>query len=167
MVLATFKLIRIFYRLFSIALVITTGAWGFVAFRLVAGRLFRRMWRVWMRPKQGGLPDGDAVTIGHAGTRRQRARNRKGKIARDLSCQERDLATHAAILEDPARRDKLSDTVEATLGELKDVNGWLSTTAGLIKRKIEAERKGEVSDFDKRMNAVQVSLNMADRDEAP
>ena len=50
---AAFKVIRISYRLFWIALVtITGGAWA-LAFHLVAFRLVPRLWRAWMRrPKQ-------------------------------------------------------------------------------------------------------------------
>ena len=94
-----------------------------------------------MRPKQRGLFDGDAATFGLASMRHQRARNRKGKIALRLSCRKHDLAT--MLSSSKIRRDatKLSDTVEATPGAFKDVNGWLSTTAELIKRKTEAERK--------------------------
>jgi len=65
------------YRLLSVLLVITTGAWCFMIFRLVAVQLIRRMRR-------------------RASARRQNARDRKGKIARDGGGQERDVATDAA-----------------------------------------------------------------------
>jgi hypothetical protein len=54
---AAFKMMRISYRLFWIALItITGGAWA-LAFHFVSLRLVRWMWRVWRRPKQRGLPE--------------------------------------------------------------------------------------------------------------
>jgi hypothetical protein len=87
MVLAALKLILRSYRLFSITVIVTTGAWSFLVFRLVTGRLVRRMRRVRIRPKQKGLPDGlqreavqqhcDEDALWH---RRLRARIERGAI---------------------------------------------------------------------------------------
>ena len=55
---AAFKMIRIGYRLFWIALVtITGGAWA-LAFHLVAFRLIAWIWRPRMRPPKQGSPPG-------------------------------------------------------------------------------------------------------------
>jgi hypothetical protein len=48
---AAFRLIRITYRLFWIALVIATGAWTLVL-RVITVKLLWRMLRSWMRPKR-------------------------------------------------------------------------------------------------------------------
>ena len=87
MVLAALKLILRSYRLFSITVIVTTGAWSFLVFRLVTGRLVRRMRRVWIGPKQRGLPGGlqreavqqicDEDALWH---RRLRARIERGAI---------------------------------------------------------------------------------------
>jgi len=87
MVLAALKLIRRSYRLFSITVIVATGAWSFLVFRLVTGRLVRRKRRVWIGPKHRGLPDGlrreavqqhcDEDALRH---RRLRARIERGAI---------------------------------------------------------------------------------------
>jgi hypothetical protein len=48
---AAFRLIRITYRLFWIALVIATGAWTLVL-RVITVKLLWRMLRSWMRSKR-------------------------------------------------------------------------------------------------------------------
>jgi hypothetical protein len=72
---AAFKMMRISYRLFWIALItMTGGVWG-LAFHLVSLRLVRWMWRAWRRPKQEGLSEaGRNAEAGDLGKRVNAAR---------------------------------------------------------------------------------------------
>ena len=67
MALSARKLMRIGYGLFSVTLIVKIGPLGFLLLRL-AVRLFRWMWRLWIRPKQTALSDGEPGAIGCAGT---------------------------------------------------------------------------------------------------
>jgi len=67
-----------------------------------------------------------------------------------------------AILRDVT---KLSDTVKATVRELEDISGWLTTTRELLKRKIEADRSGQQSDFGRWLNTAPTAPSVAARDE--
>jgi len=68
-----------------------------------------------------------------------------------------------AILRDVT---KLSDTVKATVRELEDISGWLTTTRELLKRKIEADRSGQQTDFGQWLNTAPTAPSVAARDEA-
>src|SRR5262245_28354390 len=122
MALATFKLMRISYRLVSITLLVNTGAWDFLVFRFVAVRLFRRVRRVWRRPKPRGLPNGKADIIGRAGARRQRARDRKGISAHGT----------VSIVEMPQASEPTMTEVEHDRLVEMYLTGWWSKTRDMV-----------------------------------
>jgi hypothetical protein len=55
MALGARKLMRLGYRLFSVSLIVKIGPLGFLLLHLVV-RLFRWMWRLWIRPKRKAGP---------------------------------------------------------------------------------------------------------------
>jgi hypothetical protein len=80
------------------------------------------------------------------------------RAARDLLPSQIELVRANAVIGDidATLRDvtKLSDAVSTEVAELKDVSGWLATTSELIKRKVEADRAGTQSEFEKWLSDV-------------
>ncbi|MCC0005327.1 MAG: hypothetical protein H6872_09330 [Methylobacteriaceae bacterium] len=81
----------------------------------------------------------------------------KVRAARDLLPTQIELVRANAVIGDidATLRDvtKLADNVNSDIADLKDIGGWLATTAEIIKRKAQADRSGAMSDFDKWLNA--------------
>jgi hypothetical protein len=77
----------------------------------------------------------------------------KVRAARDLLPSQIELVHANTIIGDidATLRDvtKLADTVSADVAEMNDISKWLATTNELIKRKVEADRTSQQSDFDK------------------
>jgi hypothetical protein len=62
---------------------------------------------------------------------------------------------------------KLYDDVKRTVSELKDVGGWMARTNELIKRQVDAERRGPPLDFNGWLNGTRDAAGTPVRQEAP